>query len=143
MRAALGVNRELLRIIRDANDSVARFKEVLPVADAAKDKPKAAAADDGKTPVDASGELVDSAFENSPDRMLPKNALDKYSPMLGYYEADRVRSFDQKLRAIPPATVDKWENDPGGEAIGTVVYALRATFAEAAKRKYAVAVEHR
>ncbi len=51
----LWVKRELLRIVRDANDSVAIFREVVPQAAAAKEKPRAAAAE-GAQAADKSAE---------------------------------------------------------------------------------------
>jgi len=88
-------------------------------------------------------ELTNSAFENSPGKMLPIGSSGKYDPLFGYYEPDRVRGFDQALRAIPAAVIQGWEAGPNGEIMGRVVHAFRSTFAEAAKRRHAVALEHR
>jgi hypothetical protein len=90
----------------------------------------------------AAEELVDSAFENSPRQMLPIGSTDAYSPLFGYYEPERVRGLDQRLRAIPAAIIQGWDDGPEGDNIGRVVHAFRSTFAEAAKRGHAVAVEH-
>lgn len=91
----------------------------------------------------AGNELTDSAFENSPRQMLPIGMSSGYNPLFGYYDANRVRGFDQELRAIPAAVIQGWETRPNGDIMGCVVYAFRSTFAEAAKRRHAVALEHR
>jgi hypothetical protein len=91
----------------------------------------------------AGEQFVDSAFENSPRRMLPAGSTGEYTPLFGYYEPDQVQGFDRKLKAIPASVIDAWEGSPNGEMLGQVVYAFRSTFAEAAKRKHAVAIDHR
>lgn len=92
--------------------------------------------------IGASEEFVNSAFENSPLQMLPIGSSNDYNPLFGYYEPDRVQRFDQQLQSIPRAVIENWENGPNGEVIGSVIYAIRSTFSEAAKRKMAVAIEH-
>jgi hypothetical protein len=87
-------------------------------------------------------ELTNSAFENSPERVLPVGYSGEYNPLFGYYEPDRVREFDEQLRAIPASVIERWEAGPNGDAMGQVVHAFRITFSEAAKRKRAIAVEH-
>ena len=90
----------------------------------------------------AGDELTNCAFENSPNHVLPAGSAAQYNPLFGYYEPNRVREFDQQLRAMPPAVIQRWEAGPNGEVIAQVVHAFRSSFAEAAKREYAVALEH-
>jgi len=90
----------------------------------------------------AEEELVNSAFENSPQQMLPIGSSGKYDPLFGYYEPDRVQRFNQQLNAIPPGVMQGWENGADGDSMGRVVYAFRSTFAEAARRRLSVAIEH-
>jgi len=91
----------------------------------------------------AGGKFVDSAFENSPQAMLPVGSYKDYAPLFGYYDPESVRKFDRELRAIPAAVIDKWEDEPNeNSVIGQVVHAFRFTFAEAAKRGHSVVVEH-
>jgi hypothetical protein len=90
----------------------------------------------------AEEELTNSAFENSPMQMLPIGSSGEYDPLFGYYEPDRVQRFDQQLNSIPAPVIRTWEDGPNGETLGQVVYAFRSTFAEAAKRKLSVAIEH-
>jgi hypothetical protein len=91
----------------------------------------------------AGDELTNSAFENSPGRMLTIASSGDYEPLFGYYEVDRVRGFQQQLRAIPTPVTQDWENGSDGDIVGQVVYAFRSTFAEAARRARAVVLEHR
>jgi hypothetical protein len=84
--------------------------------------------------MNASEDFVQSAFENSPRQILTIGSTAAYDPLLGYYEPDRVREFDRKLRAIP---------ESGEAPAAQVLHAFRSTFAEAAKRNAAVALEHR
>jgi len=88
-------------------------------------------------------ELLNSAFENSPNEMLPIGSSDKYNPLFGYYPPHLVRRFDQELRTIPAAVIEHWEEGPNGDTMGSVTHAFRSTFIEAAKRRQAIAVEHR
>jgi hypothetical protein len=86
-------------------------------------------------------EFVHSAFGNSPLQLLPIGSYDEYGPPLGYYEPDRVREFDQKLRSIPTRRSTVGEMKATG-ILPAVTYAFRKTFAEAARRGQAVALEH-
>lgn len=92
--------------------------------------------------IGAEEELLNSAFENSPLQILPIGSSGEYDPLFGYYEPDRVQRFDQLLHKIPGAVIQNWEDGPNGESTGQVIYAFRSTFAEAARRKQAVAIEH-
>jgi|SRR5579862_705053 len=92
--------------------------------------------------IGAEEELVNSAFENSPMQILPIGSSQEYDPLFGYYEPDRVQRYDQQFQAIPGAVIQNWENGPNGDAIASVVYAFRSTFAEAAKRKQGIAIDH-
>jgi len=91
----------------------------------------------------AGEELLNSAFENSPNEMLPIGSSDRYNPLFGYYPPHLVRRFDRELRTIPEAVIQHWEEGPNGDTIGSVTYAFRSAFTEAAKRRQAIAVEHR
>jgi hypothetical protein len=93
--------------------------------------------------IGADKDFVNSAFENSPRQILPIGSTEAYNPLLGYYEPDRVLKFDWKLRAIPQAVIDSWEKGSNSDLVGQVVSAFRSTFAEAARRGHAVALEHR
>jgi hypothetical protein len=90
----------------------------------------------------AGEELMDSAFENSPKQLLPIGSSGEYNPMFGYYEPYRVREFDKRLRTITASAFQGWEAGPNGDIMGQVVYAFRSTFTEAAKRGWAIAIEH-
>lgn len=90
----------------------------------------------------AGEELMDSAFENSPKQVLPIGSSGEYNPMFGYYEPHRVREFDKQFRAIAASALQGWDAGPNGDIMGQVVYAFRSTFAEAAKRGWAIAIEH-
>lgn len=92
--------------------------------------------------IGAEEELLNSAFENSPSQILPIGSSGEYDPLFGYYEPDRVQRYDQLLHKIPNAVIQNWEDGPNGESVGQVIYAFRSTFAEAARRKQAVAIEH-
>ena len=88
--------------------------------------------------------FVDSAFDNSPQQMLlTAGSTETYDPLLGYYEPAHVREFERALNVIPGDVVNRWENGPHGEIMSQVLHAFRSTFAQAARRRYAVAVEHR
>jgi len=50
--------------------------------------------------------------------------------------------LDWKLRSIPNPVIEHWRAEPNADNLGRVLYAFRSTFAEAAKRGYAIAVEH-
>jgi hypothetical protein len=88
-------------------------------------------------------EFLNSAFENSPHEMLPIGSTGEYEPLFGYYPPHLVQRFDRELRTIPGAVIQRWEDGPNGDTMGSVAHAFRSTFAEAARRLQAVAVEHR
>lgn len=93
--------------------------------------------------LEADEDFMNSAFENSPRQALPVGSTNSYSPLLGYYEPDRVRHFSAKLQAISATVIAEWENGPEGGEMGQVVHAFRSSFAEASRRGYSVAIEHR
>jgi hypothetical protein len=92
--------------------------------------------------LDADSELTNSTFENSPQEVLPIGSSGAYDPLFGYFDPVRVKRFHRNLNAIPATKIETWEAGANGETMGRVVHAFRSTFAEAAKRGHAVAVEH-
>jgi hypothetical protein len=92
----------------------------------------------------ADNELTDCVFENSPGEILPIGSCDEYDPLFGYYERERVVKFHGKLSTIPSHILEEWENrpEPQGEILSAVVHAFRSSFAEAASRKWAIAIDH-
>ena len=91
----------------------------------------------------ADEEFLNSAFENSPLHMLRIGYTDNYNPLFGYYEPSRARVFVKRMQAIPATVVAGWENGKLGDLTAQVLRAFQSTFAEAANRDHAVAIEHR
>ena len=81
-------------------------------------------------------------YENSPDNILPRGSIDDYSPMFGYFEPADVQKYDLAFRNLDPSAIQSFEAADDDGAHSLVWRACSSTFAEAASRRVAVAVDH-